>query len=401
MNLARDFRRNHFWILAIVFSAAYCFALGVFSLAWPFDGVDFKIFYKAGVASLNGLNPYTMREDEFAYPPAWVPFCVLFAALPLSNALSVWKALNILFFVGAVILSIRLFTPSLTSFSRRAAIWTFALVLWATISTLFTGNTSLLLLFLLLLSIAFINGRQDEFAGLSLGLALIKPPLALPLLIYFLYRRKYRALFTAFLFFSFLCAVGVHVTGVSLTQYLDAIKVYSDMNPAHATTTIGAPHLVAMVGGAMSSLARQVAFLSGALVVLGIYSMARKTPLRAISDDAVLPFLLLAGPTFFGARGYDLVMVIPAFAWFVGSLPIHPRTSLAAILCSVILVIPQQVMETVHRFLVAHVGSHWLPDLFLPSFRSWILLALLAFAGTIVWTQLVKRRSRSLLQVSY
>jgi hypothetical protein len=250
------------------------------------------------------------------------------------------------------------------------------------------------------LSIALLNRGHDEFAGLSLGLALIKPPLALPVLIYFLYRRKYRALFTAFLFFSFLCAVGIHVTGVSLTQYLQAIKVYSDMNPAYATITIGAPHLVALVGGATSSLAREVAFLSGALVVLGIYLIARKDTPRVVSDDAMLPFLLLAGPTFFGARGYDLVMVIPAFAWFVGSLPANPRTSLAAIFFSLILVIPQQVMETVHGFLVAHVSSHWLPDLLLPSFRSWILLALLTFAGAILWKQLIKRRSRSLLQAS-
>src|SRR5262245_45440257 len=178
-------------LLGLTIAAAYCAALGVFSVAWRPDGVDFAIFHAAGLIVRVGVNPYLAGTlpMPFAYPPNWIPFCVVLSLLPWPLALAAWKLANLLFFAGAVGISLRLFPVAPLRTQRVSGVWMFSLLLWPTISTFFTGNTPLLVLFSTCATLFLIQHGRRALAGLCLAVALSKPPLLLPLLALPVYQR--------------------------------------------------------------------------------------------------------------------------------------------------------------------------------------------------------------------
>ena len=287
------------WRTALLLSATYCLTLGVFSIAWPLNGVDFEIFHAAGSAIREGLNPYSpgVIGAPLAYPPSWMPFCAVFALLPFGISLPLWKALNIGCLIGSVQLSIALIAPN-ASYAQRSLIWCYSLLLWPTITTFFTGNTPLLLLVSTLYALDLSMRKCDTRGAVFLSIALVKPMLAIPTVVYLLFQRKFALVLIAGIISSALWIAGIYITGLTFDVFIRSIKAYSEMNLASDPTTVGMPHVLAGVFGLGSTVAREVSFASGMiLMLLTIPLLAAK---HVPQEQTPLPLLLLLGPVFFG-----------------------------------------------------------------------------------------------------
>jgi Glycosyltransferase family 87 len=368
--------------LLIALSALYFIVFGVLSLAWHADGDDLLIFHAAGGATLQGLNPYTPGRfsDPFSYPPAWVPFCVLLSLMPALVAIWVWKILNLLFLIGAVRLSMNLmFGKREPNPLQRTMIWCYALLLWPTSIALFDGNTPLCVLFFALLGLQLSRHGRPYLAGASLGFSLIKPNVVLPLFALLLAQRKLHLLLSAMIVVASLTFLGAYLTGIGLGDYLAALKVYNAANTATDSSTVGFAKLVQVLSGVGSVQARIAAMGMGILVIVALVVICYRHawPIRGLEADSALAAFFLLGVGFLGARGYDLVFVIPVFVWLVslaGNLRwlVWPSLAVAASL-----MIPQRAIELVYERALSTVLPAKVYDVFLGPFRSWAVLTLI------------------------
>jgi Glycosyltransferase family 87 len=381
-------------------SAVYVFLGGVLALWYPdaWEKMDFNVFYEAGSLAWNGINPYTSTTSGlFVYPPAWIALCALLSSLPWWAAVALWKLLNLCFLGGAVWLSARLFLFSLVDY-KKELVFCFACLLWPTLTTLREGQTSLFVLFFMLYAILLWREDKRIAAGVTLGLSLMKPHLAAPLLLLLAWRRQGTIIFWALAFVLSLSYVGLWLANTSITSFLDAIDVYAGGGISNVSSdppnigsqsssdpyNVGIQNLSAILLHLSSARARQLAAVSGVLFLLSLYISDRGN--RGCRDTTnLLPLILLSGPLFFGARSYDLVLVIPFFAWCLARIPASSLGWVGAVSC-LALFVPLQVVERVYRACLVGVVPSAIFAVVLRPFRSWVLLALLASGLTLYLT---------------
>jgi hypothetical protein len=347
----------------------------------PWVPVDFNVFYKAGNLARNGTNPYAAPGLTIAYPPAWIALCAMLSWLPWSVAVVLWKLLNLFFLGGSVWLLSRLFGLHLSDF-RTKLVFCFACFLWPTLTTLKEGQTSLFVLFFLLCSIFLWREGKLIVAGVPLCLSLVKPQLAAPLFLLFAWRFQLSTVFVALALFLGLSYGGIWLSNGTLSSYLDAISAYVE-RATHASDphNIGIQNLSSILLNLSNAQARQLGGVAG--VIFMVYLYIRDRGNVGFNNTAnLIPLILLSGPLFFGARSYDLVLVIPFFAWILSRTPLNMMEWLAAVSCLALLVPLQAVTMFYGAFL-----SSWLPSAFLElvlaPFRSWVLLILVVSGLTI------------------
>jgi hypothetical protein len=208
--------------LMAVFAVALLMGSLVLRLKDPAGRADFMSFYVAGrilnegprselyntnlQLSLRGrlFNPET-PVDVYLHPPFETLVFAPLALLPYSAAYLLWGLANLLMLAACVYL-LRPFGPDLDTESRLLLVMA---LLYPLISTLGEGQDSILLL--LLYTLAFINlKKENDFAaGCILGASLFRFQIALPLLVLFLVRKRWRVLLGV-------SGVGVFLGAVSL-----------------------------------------------------------------------------------------------------------------------------------------------------------------------------------------
>jgi len=140
---------------------------------------------------------------------------------------------------------------------------------------------------------------------------------------------------------------------------------------------MGFANVVALASGASSLLSRRAGFLIGSVLSLTVLWMDRKHRRNNEFPGPCMPLILALSPAFFSARTYDLVFLIPAFAWLVSTLAqARGLASLAIALCTLFL-IPQQAMHLLYDYVLAGTVPASLFAFTLAPFRSWTLLALI------------------------
>jgi hypothetical protein len=377
-------------ILLWLSAAVYVFLGGILALWYPNfrREMDFNMFYEVGSLAWNGINPYTTHNTYnltygFAYPPAWIPLCAMLSSLPWWAAVALWKLLNLFFLGGSVWLSSRLFILHVVDY-KKELVFCFACFLWPTLTTLREGQTSLFVLFFLLYSIILWREDKRIAAGATLCLSLMKPQLAAPLLMLLAWRHQFNIIFWALAFFLSLSYVGLWLSNASITSFLEAIVAYTGEGIPTVSSdphNVGIQNLSAMLLNLSSAHARQLAAVSGVILILYLYLRDRGN--RGFSDTTnLIPLILLSGPLFFGARSYDLVLVIPFFAWFLARTTDSIIGWVGSVSC-LALFVPLEAVDRVYRsFLVGLVPSAFF-ELVLRPFRSWVLLALLVSGLTL------------------
>jgi hypothetical protein len=370
--LSRD--KGYMMTILLGLSAAYAVLGGGLGLWYPNAWVkmDFNIFYAAGELARKGMNPYT-AEFTIAYPPAWIALCATLSWLPWWVAVVLWKLLNLFFLGGSVWLSSRLF--GLDDF-RTKLVFCFACFLWPTLTTLKEGQTSLFVLFFLLSSIFLWREGKLTAAGVTLCLSLIKPQLAAPLFMLFAWRFQLRTVFVTLALFLGLSYGGLWLSNANLSSYLDSISAYVGQRTyAGDAHNIGIQNLSAILFNLPNAHARQLGAAAG--VIFLVYLYVRDRGNVGFNNTAnLIPLILLSGPLFFGARSYDLVLVIPFFAWILSRSPFNMMERLAAVSCLALFVPLEAVMMLYRAFLSSLIPSAFMDLVFVP-FRSWVLFILM------------------------
>ena len=100
------------WIPIIATLGIVFFLINTYILNYP-GGSDFLIFRNAGVAVLEGANPYA--DVAMVSPPTALPLFALMASLPVNTGLLVWTTVNI----GAALALIPLSQRALQVQTRR------------------------------------------------------------------------------------------------------------------------------------------------------------------------------------------------------------------------------------------------------------------------------------------
>jgi hypothetical protein len=99
--------KRAWWLVFVILFVLLGLVMGVVTVYRTYRGSnDFDTYYQAGEALLEGESLYQAGagESPFLYPPIAACFFALFALLPLGAAAFLWNALNVIFFVRALVL---------------------------------------------------------------------------------------------------------------------------------------------------------------------------------------------------------------------------------------------------------------------------------------------------------
>jgi hypothetical protein len=195
--LRRRVGRDRVRLLA---AAAGILLAGEIASLFPFIGYDYHIFWQVGRDVWQDLDPYAPEHFPFLYPPSALPVCAVFALLPYPISFPLWTGVNVLALLALVVLAQRVLQPSEhvagqpgpgENAARGLPAWV-VMVLTVAVAvsepsraTLDTGQLSILVAALLLLSLQAQAGGRPLMAGLALALASVKPATALPFLLLF------------------------------------------------------------------------------------------------------------------------------------------------------------------------------------------------------------------------
>jgi len=382
------------WLL-LVLSVGYCLLAGVLGKWTDMEnGIDLSVCYVAGVTAVRGSSPYNytaltkIRRSldpvvaakpsyTFAYPPSVVPACAILsrASWPVTEA--VWKLLNLMFLIGSVLLAFQLLSHLHLTHNQRILSWSYAFALSPTVTVFLVGQSSLFVLFTLLLALHLSRQKKTGSAGLSLALALTKPQLTFPILCLLLYQRRFRVIVLAAGIFVGLCLLGLYLGNSDIHSYWGGLRTHSSSMDSANPHLVGIQSLATAVLGMTSPVSSLISVLFGVLLLAGIFVLAAIGRLGNPRPDDMLPLLLLLGVLSFRAHSYDMVFVIPVFIWALAMSNVQRRFLPIVVLC-LLLVIPLRVFE----ILYAEAGSRFASaDVFqvavLP-FRSWILVFMFA-----------------------
>jgi hypothetical protein len=383
---------------ALAAAIVYFVAVGMLALWFPADGLDLYVSYVAGAAARSGSSPYVhavyletwerlgpppalaeSRVLPFAYPPSWLPLAMVLSLLPWSVALACWKLLSAASLVGIVLLTVRVLYPDELDACDRRAVWCFALTLSPTIAVLFIGQSSLFIVFLIVLSAACLERGRVVESGLALALAAMKPQLAAPYVLFLLARGELTVLALAAAGNAALAGLGLYASGTRLDAYLDAAARWAGGNLPTSQIPVGIANLLGSVTNLGVVAVTAIGMLAGVAVVAAV-AVGRGTRgggRRALAE--VLPVLLLAAPLGFRCNAYDLVALIPLFAWARA----HgtPRTLGRAIqaLC-LVLIVPRAALHVAYEKVAAGLVPYDAYYVGETTFRSWVLVLLLPLA---------------------
>ncbi|MGD2177758.1 MAG: glycosyltransferase family 87 protein [Anaerolineae bacterium] len=146
--------------------------------------VQQQILRPHGFAFAGGLLPYN-------YPPFLAAALVPLSFLSLRSAFLVWDLVN----VGLILGSVALLVRERQGWSRGVFLMTSLMVLafFPVLEGLVKGQSTFAVLFALALAHWALKRHRGSLAGAALALGLVKPHLVALIVIYLLYRRKWRA----------------------------------------------------------------------------------------------------------------------------------------------------------------------------------------------------------------
>jgi hypothetical protein len=290
---------------------------------------------------------------EAVYPPsadlllAWT-----IGPLPQTAVHLVWLLINLALLGGLAYLVWRSEVPASARTAPAAAAVTALLLLWSpTQATVLTGQFSLLVAVCVLLAVRWLD-EHEVAAGAALGLALIKPSLALPFLILPLVRRRWLCLAVA---------AGSHIAGTcvqavvfgsapwELIRQWAAVAAYFAQGQFTIQEVLGALHIVDTPAGT-ALVAWFVLFAAG-------WCWAH----RAAPDDALVDLLCFVSVLWSYHGPYDFVILFVPLVrrMSAATLPgrkLIPLLALATFVCLSLALSPAVYTDEAH--LVSRLLRH-------------------------------------------
>jgi hypothetical protein len=174
---------------------------------------------------VDGLNVFQPADSIADYPPNAIVLLSPLSLLPDSVALPLWAAVNLVLVLLAPYLAARFYRPSARF--RIIVLPILMFLCWG-------GNRTLLQFTLLALTLAmaalFLADRRPLTSGVCLGLALMKPQVAVPVLLWTLFTRRWRTAGAAAgivaLAFAVFC-IRAHAVPIEvITRWMQILAVY-------------------------------------------------------------------------------------------------------------------------------------------------------------------------------
>lgn len=290
---------------------------------------DVRYFFLAGTLTSAGASPYDVAAfeaaaarhglgppiDLFAYPPHSLALCVPLSWLPIQTARWAWTLVNIgILFGTAWAMAVRYEhrvgarpdpAPS------AAALWIAAIIIGNPFAAhlIWTAQTGLMVLSCLLLAWHFDERGRWLLAGVLLGLATIKPHLALLFFAWFLLTGSLRTIGAALATVALLLLFAFVQIGPGLmAQWVGAAAAYEEQ-------LVGAlsynTNLKSLLMGLGVILPRGFTALMFVLALMGVALLAGRHRLRPLAAHDVQALLLVSALFLVQGRDYDMAALAP------------------------------------------------------------------------------------------
>lgn len=329
--------RRDSWVTALSVAIITWLSMVVLLIAWTKMSqylaspkellLDFQIFYRAGrlIGSGHAGQVYSARQfaaieevatgthsliSPFAYPPPFALLCSFLGSLPLGYSFLVFVVLS---FAGFVITTVVLL--------GRASAYALVIAAPAILINLNSGQNGFMTAGLTgLFALGIL--RNSKWAGIPLGLMVIKPHLAVALVIFALVDRRHAVLCISFLTAVGFCLAATAFLGTSIwPDFLHGAK--------SASVFLGAgrfipSRLVSLYAGLTAAqVSRQVAMAAQAFLVVGLLGSIAWFRRRSVETRVLVGLSIVASPMVSPyCYDYDLVMVglgvallLPVMSW--------------------------------------------------------------------------------------
>jgi hypothetical protein len=224
---------------------------GLTDISGTIIGADFLCFFTGGNFFLNGrmdqlydfrahldfqksvVAPAQLRSlHYYSYPPFTAVFYSLFSMTNYLTDLIIWWTFGLLLLFLSVII-LRLELKRLASLSVPRLFLT-CFLFFPTIYWFISGHNSALSLFLFTVFYVMLRRRYDTVAGISLGLLLYKPQLAIALGFMLLLKRRWRALIGSVCTALIWIFIGFFTSPLAMKRYVEVMPTLLDtfrLNP--------------------------------------------------------------------------------------------------------------------------------------------------------------------------
>jgi hypothetical protein len=184
---------RRFWLAGWTLMALLNLAAGVVISSRPERQSDLSMIQRWGRAwMVNGSNVYRSDAEEVDYPPHAIVVLSPLGAFPGTAGVPFWASLNLALGVLAVYLAVRTARPEAPPGAIALPMAMF--LCWGGFRTLL--QFSLLTLTFGLAAMALAD-RRPAGSGICLGLALMKPQMAIPFVLWAIFTRRLRTLMVA------------------------------------------------------------------------------------------------------------------------------------------------------------------------------------------------------------
>jgi hypothetical protein len=184
------------WLAAWALMAAINLTTGVLVSSWPDRQADLDSMRRWGRAWIvDGANIYQAEGEAPDYPPHAIVVLSPLGLFAPTRAVAAWAAFNLVLAVLSVYLTVHIALPrSVGCAPASVALPMLMFLCWGGFRTLL--QFSLLTLTCGLASIV-VADRRPAWSGIFLGLALMKPQVAAPFVLWALFTRRWRAVAVA------------------------------------------------------------------------------------------------------------------------------------------------------------------------------------------------------------
>lgn len=287
---------------------------------------DFSVYMDGTKTALKGANPYQLRFfDRFNYSPAATLFFIPLTLIPEDAAEFVFTVISIL----SLFISVKIIFELLKIKISPPLFWlifVLALKTYPSKLTLVLGQINLIILGLIVGSYYLCEGPAFQrkagpfkaLSGILLGLATILKLTPGPLLIYFLFRKRWNTVLWFTVTVALLTLLGIAVFGWDLTHYYyfkTMPQLMNEITPATLNGSYMNQSVTALLGkfgifGGLNSVIRLgVSFIMGIKIITVIKAIKNGDRERKfVSFWNLVLIIMLFLPVFVWQHHYTILI---------------------------------------------------------------------------------------------
>ena len=179
---------------------------------------DFNYYYFASDAAFQGINPYLQGGSYtgYIYPPICLFFLYPFQLFPLVIASKVWIGLSLMGVIFSIIIILKTYKQALFS-SFSLVILALGCIFFPVKFTLGMGQINIFILVCLALAVYYFMKGKEKLTGVFFGLSITIKYFPLFIILYLIFRKKWKIL--GYTFFTILVLIGAGYFLIAILFY--------------------------------------------------------------------------------------------------------------------------------------------------------------------------------------